>query len=81
MLRVPGARSFRCVKLACVFVAMASVVLPVCAAPKIESIAVVTDDNFPPFVFRNADGETEGYLVDLWQLWEKKQASAFALPR
>ena len=33
---------------------------------------VVTDDNYPPYLFRNSAGEPEGYLVDYWQLWEKK---------
>ena len=36
------------------------------------ALHVVSDDNYPPFLFRNADGEVEGYLVDYWQLWEKK---------
>ncbi|MBS1144522.1 MAG: sensor hybrid histidine kinase [Proteobacteria bacterium] len=33
---------------------------------------VVTDDNYPPYLFRNANGDAEGYLVDYWALWEKK---------
>ncbi len=33
---------------------------------------VVTDDNYPPYLFRNSTGEIEGYLVDYWRLWEKK---------
>lgn len=43
---------------------------PVLAAP--ERVRVVSDDNFPPYLFLNADGQPEGYLVDLWQLWERK---------
>jgi ABC-type amino acid transport substrate-binding protein len=30
------------------------------------------DANYPPFVYRNADGVLEGYTVDLWRLWEQK---------
>ncbi len=30
-----------------------------------HSLHVVSDDNYPPYLFRNADGEVEGYLVDL----------------
>jgi ABC-type amino acid transport substrate-binding protein len=37
-----------------------------------HSLHVVSDDNYPPYLFRNADGEVEGYLVDLWRLWERK---------
>ena len=40
--------------------------------PKPSSIQVVTDDNYPPYVFRDAQGRVDGYLVDLWRLWEKK---------
>jgi len=32
----------------------------------------VTDDNFPPYVFKHEDGSVEGYIVDLWLLWERK---------
>lgn len=37
-----------------------------------KSIRVITDDNFPPYVFRNDDGTVTGYLVDYWKLWERK---------
>ena len=39
---------------------------------KQRPIRVVTDDNYPPYIFRNADGKAEGYLVDLWDLWQSK---------
>ena len=35
-------------------------------------LRVVTDVNYPPFVYRNPDGRLEGYTVDLWRLWEQK---------
>jgi diguanylate cyclase (GGDEF)-like protein/PAS domain S-box-containing protein len=35
-------------------------------------LRVVTTDNFPPYVIRNADGELEGYTVDIWRLWQQK---------
>jgi len=38
----------------------------------ITSITVVSDDNYPPFIFRNRKGELEGIIVDEWRLWEKK---------
>ena len=41
-------------------------------APDERPLRVVTDDNYPPYLFRNDDGEVEGYLVDLWRLWERK---------
>lgn len=37
-----------------------------------DAIHVVTDDNYPPYLFRNDEGKVEGYLVDYWQLWAKK---------
>ncbi|MFT3850672.1 MAG: transporter substrate-binding domain-containing protein [Propionivibrio sp.] len=42
------------------------------SAPGDYPFRVVTDDNYPPFVFRNADGKIDGYLVELWQLWQAK---------
>jgi diguanylate cyclase (GGDEF)-like protein/PAS domain S-box-containing protein len=35
-------------------------------------LRVVTTDNFPPYVIRNADGKLEGYTIDIWQLWQQK---------
>jgi diguanylate cyclase (GGDEF)-like protein/PAS domain S-box-containing protein len=46
--------------------------LPLAACAAAESLRVVTDNNYPPYLFLNADGRPEGYLVDLWALWEKK---------
>jgi diguanylate cyclase (GGDEF)-like protein len=36
------------------------------------SLRVVSDDNYPPYVFRGPDHQPRGYLVDEWKLWEKK---------
>lgn len=44
--------------------------LPAQGAPTV--LRVVTDNNYPPYVFIGADGQAEGYLVDLWQLWQQK---------
>ena len=42
------------------------------AAAGERTLQVVSDDNYPPYLFRNADGQVEGYLVDYWQLWQQK---------
>ncbi len=36
-----------------------------------ERISVVLDDNYPPYIFRDAEGELQGILVDQWALWSK----------
>ncbi len=36
------------------------------------SLTVVSDDNYPPYIFRDTDGKHNGYLVDSWKLWESK---------
>ena len=41
------------------------------AAPP-AALTVVSDDNYPPDVFRDADGALRGILPDQWALWEKK---------
>lgn len=37
-----------------------------------SSLRVVTDNNYPPYVVLGANGAPEGYIVDLWRLWERK---------
>ncbi|MEY5098302.1 MAG: hypothetical protein RJA36_1021 [Pseudomonadota bacterium] len=38
----------------------------------IKVLRVVSGDDFPPYLFRDSDGKLQGYLVDYWQLWERK---------
>lgn len=45
---------------------------PVPPNPHPLRLTVVTDDTYPPYTVLNAKGASEGYLVDLWALWEKK---------
>ncbi|MDI1312737.1 PAS domain S-box protein [Prosthecobacter sp.] len=37
-----------------------------------HTISVVTDDNLPPYVFRNNEGELQGIIIDQWRAWEKR---------
>jgi PAS domain S-box-containing protein len=37
-----------------------------------RTLRVITDDNYPPYLFRNPDGQMEGYLVDYWRLWQQR---------
>ncbi len=37
-----------------------------------SEITVVSDDNYPPYVFRDHVGALKGILPDQWNLWEKK---------
>jgi diguanylate cyclase (GGDEF)-like protein/PAS domain S-box-containing protein len=37
-----------------------------------SEITVTLDDNYPPYIFRNSAGAIDGYLVDVWRLWEQK---------
>ena len=37
-----------------------------------KEITVVSDDNYPPYIFRDENGRLQGILVDEWQLWEEK---------
>lgn len=54
--------------LACSFWALAVVIGS--AAPAV--LRVVTDNNYPPYAFLDADGNLQGELIDQWRLWEKK---------
>ena len=42
------------------------------AAPAPTSIRVVLDDNYPPYIFRDAGGQVQGIVKDLWDLWQKR---------
>ena len=42
------------------------------AGKKIQTIIVVSDDNYPPYIFRDFNGDIQGILVDEWKLWGKK---------
>jgi len=48
---------------------------PVPATP--ATLTVVSNDNYPPYVFRDEGGTPHGYLVDLWALWS--QATGIAV--
>lgn len=37
-----------------------------------ESITVISDDNYPPYLFKDANGNAVGIVADIWKLWEQK---------
>jgi len=39
------------------------------AGPQV--LRVVSDDNYPPYIFRDKTGALVGIIVDQWRLWEK----------
>lgn len=41
-------------------------------AEPLAPLVVAVDDNYPPYVFRDADGHLQGILKDLWDLWSRK---------
>ncbi len=38
----------------------------------LQTLRVVTDNNYPPYVFLGNDGIVQGILVDQWRLWQQK---------
>ncbi|HJV81515.1 EAL domain-containing protein [Noviherbaspirillum sp.] len=50
--------------------AVAFLVLPILT--QAAALRVVTDDNYPPYLYRNSNGDVEGYVADIWKLWEQK---------
>ncbi|MGZ5037838.1 MAG: EAL domain-containing protein [Usitatibacter sp.] len=36
------------------------------------SLVVVSDDNYPPYLFRAPDGRLQGILKDKWELWSQR---------
>ncbi|MFA7061537.1 MAG: PAS domain S-box protein [Pedobacter sp.] len=47
-------------------------VSPIFADTRPHSIKVVMDNNYPPFVFQDNNGNIQGILIDQWKLWERK---------
>ena len=37
-----------------------------------ERIVVVTDDRYPPYLFRDDDGRLQGIVMDKWELWSER---------
>ena len=35
-------------------------------------VVVVTDDNYPPYLFRGEDGRLRGIVKDKWELWSRR---------
>ncbi|HWQ44002.1 MAG TPA: HD domain-containing phosphohydrolase [Desulfosporosinus sp.] len=42
------------------------------APPEIKTISVVMDDNYPPYSFRDSQGNLQGIILDQWKLFEQK---------
>lgn len=40
--------------------------------PEIKSISVVMDDSYPPYAFRDSQGNLQGITLDQWKLFEQK---------
>lgn len=60
-----------------------STIQPVSTQPPRSSIRVVMDNNYPPYVFENAQGQVQGILVDQWNLWAERtgvKVTIVALP-
>ncbi|ROR03301.1 PAS domain S-box protein [Desulfosoma caldarium] len=47
------------------------VFMPGVQAADRQPLRVALDDNYPPYIFRDAEGRLRGILVDRWALWEK----------
>ena len=52
---------------------------PAASGPIHSAITVVSDDNYPPYIFRDAEGQLQGLLVDEWRLWEERTGVSAAL--
>jgi signal transduction histidine kinase len=37
-----------------------------------EQLVVVTDDSYPPYLFRTDGGQLQGIIQDKWELWSRK---------
>src|SRR5258708_4236806 len=42
-------------------------------------LTVVTDDNYPPYLFRTEDGSLQGIIKEKWDLWSARTGVAVTL--
>jgi len=49
-----------------------SILMAATSAFSKESITVLSDDNYPPYIFRDRSGKIQGIIVDQWNLWSRK---------
>jgi ABC-type amino acid transport substrate-binding protein len=53
-------------------IALAALALPAAAEHKPPAkVRVVSDGNYPPYLFRDADGQLSGVIRDKWELWSR----------
>ncbi|WP_246296945.1 response regulator [Allochromatium humboldtianum] len=48
------------------------VLLPVVSWADGRVLRIIGDENYPPYLFLDAEGRADGFIVDLWRLWEHK---------
>lgn len=71
-------RSFACSLLIATWALLTSVTGQTATSPP-SSITVISDDNYPPYLFKDADGNTVGIVADIWALWEQKTGTKVTL--
>ncbi len=76
MKRNTSPRLFHGAQLIIIMLVLAATGFP-CAADghdpaPLTNLVVVSDDNYPPYIFRDASGMVRGILPDQWALWEQK---------
>ncbi|HEX4331910.1 MAG TPA: EAL domain-containing protein [Usitatibacter sp.] len=47
---------------------------PAAMPAEVERLVVVTDDHYPPYLFRDEDGALQGIVKDRWALWSQRNA-------
>lgn len=58
----------------CCFFAIGATTIPSFAQQTMrpQTVRIVMDNNYPPYVFYDSSGNLQGILIDQWRLWEKK---------
>ena len=46
--------------------------VPAAVPTDVDRLVVVTDDHYPPYLFRDEDGNLQGIVKDRWALWSQK---------
>jgi len=76
-MKIFAARRALCALLLLALAAFALPAAPVFSPP--ATLRVVSDGNYPPYLFRDANGELRGVIRDKWDLWSRATGVAVVL--
>jgi PAS domain S-box-containing protein len=74
-----GMKTFGLPLLLCIAVLLAGGLGCEASAAPLRELTAVMDEDYPPYVFRDREGNLQGILIDQWKLWSERTSVAVHL--